>query len=281
MEDEKFEPLSPEESATSKTENGIRLQKRGKVKFNEWKNSSDYKALGKFACQARDLIKDELKFRFPEDSRKAMKLSAVFDYRVDLPMAERNQHVNFLIKRYKDEFTQNHVMIRNDFKRLEIFQKQIRDRWRQNKAKLNSHEENMTKKQRKAANKSEKNIFQEALELKMRRVPRFAATALQIRTKVKAISEVNAEPERFFSLMNRLKDLLKNRLLPENTDHRMRVWTHAPKNKDEIDWEKLEKIFEDLKAKTRGFYNVNYDEATKAFREFLEPNELTVSLLLI
>ena len=59
----------------------------------------------------------------------------------------------------------------------------------------------------------------------------------------------------------------------------MRVWTHAPKNKDEVDWEKLEKIFEDLKAKMRGFYNVNYDEATEAFREFLEPTDLTVSLL--
>ena len=122
MEDEKFEPLSPEESATSKNENGIRLKKRGKVQFDEWKSSSDYKALGKFARQACDLIKDELKFRFPEDSRKAMKLSAVFDYRVELPIAERTQHVNFLIKRYKDEITQNHVMIRNDFKRLENFQ---------------------------------------------------------------------------------------------------------------------------------------------------------------
>ena len=278
--DEKFEPLIPKELARSKDGNGIRLKKRGKVKkFDDWKNSPDYKALGKFAHQARDLIKDELKFRFPEDSRKAMKLSAVFDYRVELPKAERSQYVNFIINRYKDEVTQNHIMIRNDFKSLEFFQKQIRDRWYKNKAKRDAQEAKMTKKHRKNAKKLEKKFFQDALERKLRRVPRFAATALKIRTKVKAISEVNAEPERFFSLMNRLKDLLKNRLLPENTDRRMRIWTHAPKNKDEVDWEKLYKIFQNVKSKKRGFYNVNYDRATNAFREFLEPTELTVSLL--
>ena len=77
---------------------------------------------------------------------------------------------------------------------------------------------------------TERELFQEALEKNVTLIPHFASSAIEIRARVKAISEANAEPERFFSLMNSLKTLLKNRLTAENTDRRMTVWTHTAKN---------------------------------------------------
>ena len=47
----------------------------------------------------------------------------------------------------------------------------------------------------------------------------------------------------------------------------------------EVHREKIEQIFEYLKAKMRGFYKNNYNKSTQAFHAFLEPTELTVSLL--
>ena len=102
---------------------------------------------------------------------------------------------------------------------------------------------------------------------------------MDTRTKVKAVSAANAEPERIFSLMNRVKSRPKNRLLGESTDERMRCWLHCSKDKKEVDWDDWEKRFQALTAPISGFYGVSYDEETKMFKEYIAPTDLTVKTL--
>lgn len=129
-----------------------------------------------------------LEERFNEENREQVRLSAVFD-----PYESMSA-----------EFVENPIIIHNDFKRLLRFVKKWKKR-------------NSAKKNNKTTTKEK---FQATIEEMQEEEAEFASTALKIRTKVKAISEANAEPERFFSLKNRLKNLHTNRLDPKNMDHR-------------------------------------------------------------
>ena len=202
--------------------------------MEDLKKGQDLKSLAKFAEEAVAKIKAELKNRIGEESRSAMRLSAVFAFDREIERSKREEMINTLIARYRLELDEkNDAMIKADFKSLERFQKQFHATRKKHKKAEKAQRTPKSESQKECSKKtySEKELFQEALERKVALIPHFAKSAIEIRAKVKAISEANAEPERFFSLMNRLKSKLKNRLTAENIERRMTVWTHTARDK--------------------------------------------------